>query len=177
MELIIPETDGLWKSKTFLGHNLTAHILHLRPSQHPRIAIKFDLHILPAIMRFTSITTLFLATASFSMAADEPTETTCKAPSQPDRKVPAYGPTQTLYGQCGGQDYTGRTKCEKPFVCKELNAYYSQCLEDPSATKPDDAAQTHYGQCGGKDYKGPTKCAEPWTCKKQMDNDYYSQCL
>jgi hypothetical protein len=128
-------------------------------------------------MRFTSITTLFLASATFGMAADEPTGTTCKAPSQPDRKVPAYGPTQTLYGQCGGQDYTGRTQCEKPFVCKEKNDYYSQCLEDPSATKPDDATQTHYGQCGGQDYKGPTKCAKPWTCKKQMDKDYYSQCL
>jgi hypothetical protein len=111
-------------------------------------------------MRLTSITTLFLASATFGMAADEPT-----------------GPTQTLYGQCGGQDYTGRTKCEKPFVCKEKNDYYSQCLEDPSATKPDDATQTHYGQCGGQDYEGPTKCAKPWTCKKQMDNDYYSQCL
>lgn len=128
-------------------------------------------------MRFTSMTALFLATATLGTAAEQPTPSACQAPSQPDRKVPAYGPTQTLYGQCGGKDYTGRTKCEKPFVCQKQNDYYSQCLEDPSATKPDGATQTHYGQCGGKGYKGPTKCTKPWTCKKQEDNDYYSQCL
>jgi hypothetical protein len=110
-------------------------------------------------MRFTTMTTLFLASATFGLSAKTPAASACKAPSQPDRKVPAYGPTQTLYGQCGGQDYTGRTKCEKPFVCKKKNDYYSQCLEDPSTTKPNGATQTHYGQCGGKDYKGPTKCA------------------
>ncbi|GAB7324518.1 hypothetical protein MBLNU13_g08426t2 [Cladosporium sp. NU13] len=137
-------------------------------------------------MRFTFTATLLMASATLGMAAKdpkgpepkgpEPRPSAC-TPSQPDRSVPAYGPIQTLYGQCGGKDYTGRTKCQKPFVCLKQNDYYSQCLEDPTATKPDGSVQTLYGQCGGKGYAGPTKCAEPWTCKKQENNDYYSQCL
>jgi hypothetical protein len=83
----------------------------------------------------------------------------------------------TLYGQCGGESYTGRTKCAPPFVCVKTNDYYSQCLEDPSATKPAGAKQTHYGQCGGKGYEGPTECVRPWSCERQEGNEYYSQCL
>ncbi|KAK6341563.1 hypothetical protein TWF696_008635 [Orbilia brochopaga] len=37
------------------------------------------------------------------------------------------GTGQTLYGQCGGVGWTGPTTCASG-TCKELNAYYSQCL-------------------------------------------------
>ncbi|KAJ6262982.1 Endoglucanase-4 [Drechslerella dactyloides] len=37
------------------------------------------------------------------------------------------GGGQTLYGQCGGVGWTGPTNCAQG-TCKELNAYYSQCL-------------------------------------------------
>jgi len=127
-------------------------------------------------MHFTTITSFLLASVTFGMAAKNPEPSAC-TPSQPDRSVPPYGPTQSLYGQCGGQGYTGRTKCQEPWVCLKQNDYYSQCLEDPTATKPDGSIQTLYGQCGGKGYAGPTECAKPWTCKKQENNDYYSQCL
>jgi hypothetical protein len=118
---------------------------------------------------------LVSATTTLALSASAPT-TTCQN-SQPDRHIPAYGPTQTLYGQCGGESYTGRTKCAPPFVCVKTNDYYSQCLEDPSATKPAGAKQTHYGQCGGKGYEGPTECVRPWSCERQEGNEYYSQCL
>jgi len=127
-------------------------------------------------MRFMTTAAVLMASATFSMAAKTPKPSAC-TPSQPDRSVPPYGPTQSHYGQCGGKDYTGRTNCQKPYVCLKKNDYYSQCLDDPTATKPDGSVQTLYGQCGGKGYAGPTKCAEPWTCKKQENNDYYSQCL
>ena len=137
-------------------------------------------------MRFTTIATIVMASATFGMAAKgpappakgpEPPKPSACTPSKPDRSVPPYGPTQSQYGQCAGKGYTGRTKCQKPFVCLKQNDYYSQCLEDPTATKPDGSVQTLYGQCGGKGYAGPTQCAKPWKCKKQENNDYYSQCL
>lgn len=38
------------------------------------------------------------------------------------------GPSQTLYGQCGGSGYSGPTICASPAVCSTLNPYYAQCL-------------------------------------------------
>ncbi|KIJ42380.1 carbohydrate-binding module family 1 protein [Sphaerobolus stellatus SS14] len=36
--------------------------------------------------------------------------------------------TQTKYGQCDGQGYTGPTACADGSTCTVSNAYYSQCL-------------------------------------------------
>ncbi|KAF5359540.1 hypothetical protein D9756_003282 [Leucocoprinus leucothites] len=36
--------------------------------------------------------------------------------------------TQTQYGQCGGQGWSGPTACVSGSTCKVLNPYYSQCL-------------------------------------------------
>ncbi|CAA7260539.1 unnamed protein product [Cyclocybe aegerita] len=40
----------------------------------------------------------------------------------------ASGPTQTRYGQCGGQGYNGPKACASPYTCQVLNDWYSQCL-------------------------------------------------
>ncbi|KAJ7259496.1 carbohydrate-binding module family 1 protein [Mycena haematopus] len=41
----------------------------------------------------------------------------------------AVGPTQTEYGQCGGNGYVGPTVCQSPFTCKAISPpYYYQCL-------------------------------------------------
>ncbi|CAK4130140.1 unnamed protein product [Aphanomyces euteiches] len=39
-----------------------------------------------------------------------------------------------LWGQCGGQGYTGSTTCAAGAVCNKQNDYYSQCI--PSANVP-----------------------------------------
>jgi len=42
--------------------------------------------------------------------------------------TPAGGAgTQSMYGQCGGQGYSGPTKCVASATCKTQNAYYAQC--------------------------------------------------
>ncbi|KAG9042298.1 hypothetical protein FS837_011035 [Tulasnella sp. UAMH 9824] len=40
----------------------------------------------------------------------------------------ASGATQTHWGQCGGQDYSGPTVCASPWTCTYSNPWYSQCL-------------------------------------------------
>lgn len=40
----------------------------------------------------------------------------------------AVGATQTHWGQCGGQGWTGPTACVSGTTCQVQNAYYSQCL-------------------------------------------------
>ncbi|KAF4998677.1 hypothetical protein FGRMN_3003 [Fusarium graminum] len=33
-----------------------------------------------------------------------------------------------MYGQCGGTNFTGSTKCVSGATCKKMNEYYSQCI-------------------------------------------------
>ncbi|KAF5667251.1 bromodomain-containing protein [Fusarium heterosporum] len=33
-----------------------------------------------------------------------------------------------MYGQCGGANFTGSTKCASGSTCKKMNEYYSQCI-------------------------------------------------
>jgi len=35
---------------------------------------------------------------------------------------------QSIYGQCGGQGWTGQTNCVSGTDCRYQNDYYSQCL-------------------------------------------------
>jgi len=52
---------------------------------------------------------------------------------------------QTLYGQCGGINWTGATTCAKG-TCTEYNPYYSQCVEVAAAAAP---APARGGGCAG----------------------------
>ncbi|KAL7803571.1 carbohydrate-binding module family 1 protein [Trichoderma aethiopicum] len=38
------------------------------------------------------------------------------------------GPTQTHWGQCGGQGWSGPTQCESGTTCQVISQWYSQCL-------------------------------------------------
>ncbi|KAL2816580.1 putative 1,4-beta-D-glucan cellobiohydrolase C [Aspergillus cavernicola] len=46
--------------------------------------------------------------------------------------LPVIQAQQTLWGQCGGVDWTGLTTCVAGAACSTQNAYYAQCL--PAAT-------------------------------------------
>ena len=35
---------------------------------------------------------------------------------------------QSMWGQCGGQGWTGQTKCVSGAVCAVQNEWYSQCV-------------------------------------------------
>ncbi|KAL6787390.1 endoglucanase IV [Trichoderma afarasin] len=63
------------------------------------------------------------ATKTSSGATSKPTSSSVRTTS-----APAGGPTQTLYGQCGGSGYSGPTICASPAVCTTLNPYYAQCV-------------------------------------------------
>ncbi|KAJ7342435.1 GMC oxidoreductase-domain-containing protein [Mycena albidolilacea] len=61
-----------------------------------------------------------------------PTSTTTSTTSQPPTTTTttttAPVPTQTHWGQCGGQGWQGPRVCASPFTCQVLNPFYSQCL-------------------------------------------------
>ncbi|KAL3455759.1 1,4-beta-D-glucan cellobiohydrolase C, partial [Aspergillus heterothallicus] len=46
--------------------------------------------------------------------------------------LPAIQAQQTLYGQCGGNGWTGATSCVAGAACSTVNEWYAQCL--PAAT-------------------------------------------
>lgn len=68
-----------------------------------------------------------------------PTTTEAPAiPAEPTTEAPAPAPTggdngnvgaQSLYGQCGGINWTGATACAEG-TCKNWNPYYSQCVNE-----------------------------------------------
>ncbi|EJD51746.1 hypothetical protein AURDEDRAFT_143034 [Auricularia subglabra TFB-10046 SS5] len=57
------------------------------------------------------------------------TQTTGSNPGgSPTTTSSAPGATQTKWGQCGGQGWTGPTVCEAGSTCTVSSQYYSQCL-------------------------------------------------
>ncbi|KAJ3031449.1 hypothetical protein HK097_005452, partial [Rhizophlyctis rosea] len=59
--------------------------------------------------------------------------------------VPAAMAQSPLYGQCGGQGWSGATTCSQG-VCTYSNAWYSQCLpgsSNPGQTTRPNTTTTH----------------------------------
>ncbi|KAF2855213.1 carbohydrate-binding module family 1 protein [Plenodomus tracheiphilus IPT5] len=78
--------------------------------------------------------------ATTSKAAAKPA-TTSAAAAKPATSTEAAAPAETpatasgtvkLYNQCGGQGYSGPTKCEAPATCVKANDWYSQCINSSS---------------------------------------------
>ncbi|KAF5325111.1 hypothetical protein D9619_009566 [Psilocybe cf. subviscida] len=57
-----------------------------------------------------------------------PGTTTTTRPGTTTTTSSAPGPTQTKYGQCGGNGYGGPTVCASGSTCTYSNPWYSQCL-------------------------------------------------
>ncbi|CEI70546.1 hypothetical protein FVEN_g957 [Fusarium venenatum] len=57
----------------------------------------------------------------------EPKPTTT-AEDTPTKESSSGSSTVQMYGQCGGANFTGSTKCAAGSSCKKVNEYYSQCL-------------------------------------------------
>jgi Fungal cellulose binding domain len=77
--------------------------------------------------------------------------------------------TVGIWGQCGGRNYSGPTKCLPDLLCNVVNEWYSNCVPDPKAV-----GVAVWQQCGGQGYTGPTKCVLFTTCV--VLNPWYSQC-
>ncbi|KAJ7154533.1 GMC oxidoreductase-domain-containing protein, partial [Mycena filopes] len=69
----------------------------------------------------SSTTATSTTTSTMSSTTSQSTTTTTTTTAPP-------APTQTHWGQCGGQDWHGPTLCESPFTCRVSNPFYSQCL-------------------------------------------------
>jgi endo-1,4-beta-xylanase len=72
----------------------------------------------------SSTTTLVTVTTTKATSTSS-TKTTSTAPSTTSS---ASGAEQTRWGQCGGNYWTGPTKCQSPWTCQKQNDWYSQCL-------------------------------------------------
>ena len=86
------------------------------------------------------------ASAPVKVVDTKPSTPTSKAASKPaatTKAAAAPKPTATagsnssagaakLYAQCGGQGFTGPTKCEAPATCVKSNDWYSQCINSSS---------------------------------------------
>ncbi|SPJ70484.1 related to bromodomain protein BDF1 [Fusarium torulosum] len=58
------------------------------------------------------------------------------SPATPSNGSSSSGSSSVqMYGQCGGKDFTGSTKCASGSTCKKVNEYYSQCLGSNSRVR------------------------------------------
>jgi pectin lyase len=67
-----------------------------------------------------------------SSPAPAATTTTAAAPSAAPTGSGSSTGAAKLYAQCGGQGFTGPTKCEAPATCVKSNDWYSQCINSSS---------------------------------------------
>ncbi|KAH7090918.1 cellulose-growth-specific protein [Auriculariales sp. MPI-PUGE-AT-0066] len=76
---------------------------------------------------------LYPGTGSSSSSSSSSSSTGSSSSSTPSSSSTATSTstapsaTQTKYGQCGGQGWTGPTACATGSTCTVLNSYYSQC--------------------------------------------------
>ncbi|CAK4664912.1 hypothetical protein AeMF1_015132 [Aphanomyces euteiches] len=123
-----------------------------------------------------------LTTSARPPSTSTPSTPTTSVPRPtPSTSAPSNGGTVPVYGQCGGQGYTGPTACAQGNVCKQYSPYYSQCIPQGTArggfgvesvTVVKIAA---WAQCGGSNYYGSTQCVEGYEC--QETDVGYSQCV
>jgi endoglucanase len=76
----------------------------------------------------TSTSAPTTASDSASTSISSPT-TSMVAPSA-TTTVSSCAAEQTLYGQCGGENWAGPTLCSAPATCVVSNPYYFQCLHE-----------------------------------------------
>ncbi|KAK1753670.1 glycoside hydrolase superfamily [Echria macrotheca] len=69
-----------------------------------------------------------LSTSVRPTTTPPPVVSSSTTPSAPTSTAPAPGPEQIRWGQCGGQGWTGPTRCQSPYTCQVSNPWYSQCL-------------------------------------------------
>ncbi|KAJ5371533.1 Endoglucanase 7a [Penicillium cataractarum] len=72
-----------------------------------------------------SVTT---TSSSTSIVTTTTTKITTTKATMTTTTTTAVGATQTHWGQCGGQGWTGPTACVSGTTCQVQNDYYSQCL-------------------------------------------------
>ncbi|KAI0433304.1 glycosyl hydrolase family 61-domain-containing protein [Xylaria sp. FL1042] len=91
----------------------------------------------------TLVTSTRAATTTTTAAPTTVDATTTVATTATNTQTGAVA-AQTLYGQCGGVNWTGATTCAEG-TCTEYNDYYSQCVEDSVAA----AAVAGSSSCSG----------------------------
>lgn len=100
--------------------------------------------------------------------------------------VPSPTVFAELYGQCGGQNWSGATACGVGAICSSMNPWYYQCVTNTAYVAPTSTSVTSagpeptvfaelYGQCGGQNWSGATACVEGATCSSM--NAWYYQCV
>jgi outer membrane biosynthesis protein TonB len=58
------------------------------------------------------------------------------SPATPSKASSSSGSSSVqMYGQCGGKDFSGSTKCVSGAICKKMNEYYSQCIGSNSRVR------------------------------------------
>jgi len=113
-------------------------------------------------------------------------------PTPSGSPAPTPGPCSSLWGQCGGESFSGYTCCEPGSTCIQSNRWYSQCrpnVENPRPTPApqpgpqplptpstnswdgDNMKMTHYWDCNGQGCDAST--LQPWDQNRYISSPGY----
>lgn len=76
----------------------------------------------------TSSTTTARTVTSTTTSSKTTLTTKVSTTSTTTTTAASGGSTQSVYGQCGGTDWSGATACNTQATCSSLNPWYSQCV-------------------------------------------------
>ncbi|KAJ4286360.1 Glycoside hydrolase, 10 [Collariella sp. IMI 366227] len=68
------------------------------------------------------------SSTTFATVTTAPTSTKASSTVPPASTSSAGGAEQAHWGQCGGLQWTGPTKCQSPWTCQKQNDWYSQSI-------------------------------------------------
>ncbi|KAF4237044.1 hypothetical protein CNMCM8980_000804 [Aspergillus fumigatiaffinis] len=95
--------------------------------------------------------------------------------------LPAVQAQQTVWGQCGGQGWSGPTNCVAGAACSTLNPYYAQCIPGATATTTTLSTTTTSQTTTKPTTTGPTTSAptvtasgNPFSGYQLYANPYYA---
>jgi len=90
--------------------------------------------------------------------------------------LPAFVASQApVYGQCGGQSWTGPTTCASGSTCVVSNPYYSQCLPGSSSGGGGSGTTTTTTTSAAPTGTTVPSVGNPYTGKTVITNPFYTQ--
>lgn len=95
------------------------------PPKSSAIALPAPAPTAPAPIKPVSSAAAPVKASSAPAVIAKPSSTLATLPTPP---ATGTGPVAAMWGQCGGNGWTGATRCAAGATCKKQNDWYSQCL-------------------------------------------------
>lgn len=109
----------------------------------------------------------------------DPWTKVCMGPHTAELSSESEGDNCTAWSQCGGQNWTGCTKCPGDQVCDGEDPWTKVCIDPHTAELSNESEGdvcAAYSQCGGQNWTGCTECPGDQVCKSNGKDPWAKVC-